>query len=142
MSKGGKKLKNKAKENQSLVKPPSPPNNDTCLLFSFRYLDSNQGQSLDDWSQSNLLLDFVSKLKDFSGSKPSEVFTGNRHKLYGEFPPKDVTNYKLPPSLGAGLNWGVFGVGNQKVRVAGFLLENTFYIVFLDKEHKFYKTTK
>ena len=33
-------------------------------------------------------------------------------------------------------------VGGQKIRVAGYLIKNVFYPVFLDKEHLFYPSTK
>lgn len=36
----------------------------------------------------------------------------------------------------------ITSIGGQKGRVAGYMKENTFYIVFLDKNHQFWITEK
>lgn len=41
------------------------------------------------------------------------------------------------------LNWAVImDIKGQKGRVAGHIIDNIFYVVFLDREHRFYITEK
>ena len=71
---------------------------------------------------------------------------------YGAFPKN--TDFSIPSNIPCcdELIWSRFRL-MQKVRVCGFfvtkeiakkynLSENTFYVVFLDKDHRFYKTEK
>lgn len=75
-------------------------------------------------------------------------------EYYGDFP--DNSDFKHPKHVPADAHWARFRLGN-KVRLVGFVISkdalknmpeeeqekfchNTFYVVFLDKDHKFYKT--
>ncbi len=75
---------------------------------------------------------------------------------YQSFPKK--SNFKFPPHVPHDVIWSIFRLGS-KVRLIGFVIPeklsgktiedeagkfvldcNTFYVVFLDKDHKFYIT--
>jgi hypothetical protein len=136
--------------------------------FNFSYLDENQpaGQKLEEWSnapQSYSLLTLNQKLKEYSkfplthwkemraGSKNLTVFT-----TYDNFPKN--SKFKEPSFTPVDVVWGRFRLASS-VRLIGFTIptnmhgnkvfinkrnqildSNTFYIVFLDKEHNFYCT--
>ena len=58
--------------------------------------------------------------------------------IYRDFPER--SDFKIPQYFEGDVNWAVIkDIGGQKARVAGYVHENVFYIVFLDKEHKFFK---
>lgn len=130
--------------------------------FNFSYFDvqENISQDFKDWSHIELIKLFE-KLKNYSefslkhwtnkklGSYP--VFV-----IYTHFPTN--TDFVKPKHIPHQAQWARFHLEN-KVRVIGFVIPseyknkvhettreifdlNTFYIVYLDKEHKFYKTEK
>ena len=137
--------------------------------FNFSFLDQNQaaGQALKEWAEStgsHSLLSLNEKLKhysDFSLLHWTRETTGNGlHVLevYGDFPRK--SDFKEPRHIPGDVEWARFRLA-AKVRLIGFIVpskldgkiiedgrvshrldSNTFYIVFLDKDHKFYLTTK
>jgi len=130
--------------------------------FNFGYFDVQNGISQDfqEWSQDELskLLD---KLKNYS--KSSLVYWKNQKAgnypvfvVYEQFPTN--TDFTKPKHIPHQALWARFHLEN-KVRVIGFVIPdeyadkahpktaqrfdtNTFYIVYLDKEHKFYKTDR
>lgn len=60
---------------------------------------------------------------------------------FPHFPQK--SEFKCPKCRGKEETWAeLTSVGNQKCRVIGFMQDNTFNIVFLDKDHKFYPMEK
>lgn len=136
----------------------------TRCKFNFSYLDFSQsaGQSLDDWSP-GLLLKLNKKLIEYS-KKPLNYWSNQRvgagglkvFEIYGNFPKRsDFTHPKYVPHQAC---WARFRL-EQKVRLIGFIVPenyneirhvvngalfdcNTFYIVFLDRDHRFYLTEK
>jgi hypothetical protein len=133
--------------------------------FNFHYMDFTQkaGQNFNDWKQTQLagLLD---KLRIYSakpishwekeraGSKSGTIFV-----TYPRFPKKSITDFKLPKKLVPHQAiWGRFRLGSGS-RLIGFVIPkqydgkihkntkiqfdcNTFYAVFLDRDHKFWKS--
>lgn len=128
--------------------------------FNFAYMDFNQpaGQKFKDWSQGQLskLLD---KLHSYSketlkywtneriGSKANKVL-----EIYGNFPKN--SEFTHPKHVPHQVTWARFRL-ESSVRLIGFVLPqeydkkkhpqmnfyfdcNTFYVVFLDANHKFY----
>lgn len=112
-------------------------------LLHFNFKDFNQiqcppGQKFADWEKEGLLSDFFQKLVDLS---QKDRLTASREKcitVYHSFPPN--SDFKIPKYIEGDVDWAVIdNVGGQKHRVAGYIVENVFYIVFLDKDHKFWK---
>lgn len=126
------------------------------LSFSFQYFDGSQeaGQDFKDWTneQKDKLLD---KLKDYS--KETKVYWLNQRagsgglkilEIYGDFPRN--SDFTKPTHVPDNVKWSRFRMEN-KVRLVGFFIDDeeakekqlssdVFYIVFLDKDHLFYKT--
>ncbi len=139
--------------------------------FNFSYMDFSQpaGQKFSDWSQEELYK-LLGKLKDFSrqslyhwenekmgGGKKGKLYTVL--EIYGDIPKN--TDFIHSPHVPHEALWGRFRLGNL-ARLIGFILpdnyhnkpsnisskykynfdRNTFYVVFLDKDHLFCKTKK
>lgn len=126
------------------------------LSFSFKYFDASQkaGQDFKDWTndQKDKLLE---KLKEYS--KESKVYWLNQRsgngglkilEIYGEFPRN--SDFVKPPFVPDHIRWSRFRMENM-VRLVGFFIDDEiareknlssdiFYIVFFDKNHRFYKT--
>jgi hypothetical protein len=131
--------------------------------YNFSYFDNSQnaGQDFSDLTQSDLTQLF-NKLKEYSKFTLAHWQTtpmGKHHhvlEIYGNFPTK--TDFKPPSYIPHQAQWARFRL-KAKERLIGFVIpesyhdnfhertglrfdKNTFYIVFLDMEHKFYKTEK
>lgn len=132
------------------------------LRFNFDFFDGNQEAGIDykDLTKEELIK-FFDKIKNFSkedllywrqercGKGGLKVFVE-----YGDFPKN--SDFDHPPHVPHDAMWARFRI-ESKFRLIGFLVpdnlhekrdeetkylydRNTFYIVFLDKEHRFYKT--
>lgn len=121
--------------------------NEGYISFSFRYFQNNNqppAQSLEDWNIDNSILDLLYSLVHISQHNITKLQAENKKLiLYGKFPDRRVNEFSCPSELNTDENWGCLrNIGGQKARVAGFLKNNIFYIVYLDKEHKFFKSSK
>jgi hypothetical protein len=92
--------------------------------------------------QKTLLGELCEKLKNLSELSIGEATRQNLIQIYGNFPPDEKTVFQIPRfSIPADAKWGTIqNVGGQKSRAAGFLVDNIFYIVFLDRDHVFWKS--
>ncbi len=157
----------KASRLKSFVKASIEEDKDRLTLrckFNFHYMDFSQaaGQKFADWNREQLakLLD---KLKNYSEeslsywSNQSQKVGKRSHnvlEIYGAFPKK--SDFIHPPHVPHQAMWARFRMENL-VRLIGFVIPkefgntmhcgtkimfdcNTFYVVFLDKDHKFYKS--
>lgn len=129
--------------------------------FNFSYFVNDEAsQDFKDWTQEELSKLF-DKLKEYSKSPLSYWKRQNvgKYKVlvnYGAFPTN--TDFKEPVHIPIEAEWCRFHLEN-KPRLIGFVIpdschneeqgnkgfrfdKNTFYVVFLDKEHKFYKPPK
>jgi len=128
--------------------------------FNFSYFDSSQdaGRNFKDWPAIQLEK-LLNKLKDYSCSpllywQNARCGAGGLKilEVYGGFPKK--SDFKHPQHVPYDVSWARFRLENM-VRLVGFVIPkdiaerckehktldcNTFYVVFLDREHKFYKT--
>ena len=164
-----KKIKNSKKDNflKSIPTASIDSINDTLskrCKFNFSYMDFSQqaGQKFEDWTH-NQLSKLLDKLKEYCqhslkdlqnmriGSKNNTIL-----EVYGSFPKK--SDFYHPTYVPHQAMWARFRLEN-KVRLAGFILPfeyeskkhsktkntfdcNTFYVVFLDANHRFYITKK
>ena len=128
------------------------------MKFNFSFFDFDQaegpGQILENWKfvqQSHL----YKQLVEYSKKSMKYWESQKRLTIYGNFPNKNKTDFKLPVYIPIEAQWGRFRL-SAKSRLVGFTLpeefsnnsqrdtpfnfcSNTFYVVFLDKNHKFYK---
>jgi hypothetical protein len=58
---------------------------------------------------------------------------------YESFPPKDKTIYEHPKHVPEDAKWARIHVNGTHILV-GHIFKNTFYLTFLDPEHKFWIT--
>ena len=130
--------------------------------FNFKYYDSSQdaGQRYEDWTNDQLVK-LLNKLKHYC-EKPLQhwqtqpIGKKSQHvlEIYGDFPRK--SDFEHPKHVPHQARWARFRM-ESSVRLIGFVLPdevngkihegtemrfdcNTFYVVFLDKDHRFYKT--
>lgn len=127
--------------------------------FNFSYFDANQEYAADlaTWDKDNLQR-FFSKLRSYSKHPLSywqqqAVGSHKNHilEIYGAFPRKSGFNHQA--HVPSDVDWARFRLDGKK-RLIGFTIpksyctaeshfdNNTFYIVFLDLEHKFYLAKK
>ncbi len=119
------------------------------LTFSFKDLDNTQPiydpQSIESWNRDDLLKPFMERLKELSRLTRDEATIQQQPqiKIYGGFPPPDKTEFSHPQHVNENVEWAVIKkIKGQKGVVAGYLIESTFYIVFFDKDHKFWISEK
>lgn len=114
------------------------------VVFSLKDIDKNQippGQSYEEWSNSGLLSYLMEKLEHISQKTMVEAIQEGYIKLYEDFPPR--SDFRHPAHIAYDVKWAVImNLKGQKGRVAGHVIDNVFYIVFLDMNHLFYKMKK
>jgi len=115
------------------------------LTFSFKDLDETQPksspQTIKLWEEEKILKSLVQRLRDLSKLTRDEAQKQQQIKIYDDFPVK--TGFFHPKHVDNNVAWGVIkAVGGQKATVAGYIVENTFYIVFFDKDHQFWISKK
>lgn len=114
------------------------------VVFSLKDFDKSQippGQTYIDWEKAGHLSYLMQKLEYISQKNIVEAINEGYIKVYGTFPPN--SNFIHPAHIASGVNWAVImNINGQKGRVAGHIINNVFYIVFLDINHLFYKMKK
>lgn len=114
------------------------------IVFSFKDCDIKQippGQSFDNWQESKLLAYMVEKFAHICALNIVEAQQQRVLKIYGKFPTK--SDFNQPQHIIEDVNWAVImDIKGQKGRVAGHIISNVFYVVFLDQNHRFYITEK
>ena len=117
------------------------------LNFSFKDIDETQPkknpQTIELWQEQGLLEDLMIRLKELSKLTRNDACKQEQIKIYGDFPPQSQTDFFHPQHVDPNVTWGVIkAIGGQKGIVAGYIVENTFYIVFLDRNHRFWISNK
>ena len=127
--------------------------------FNFSYFISDSaGQNFQDWNHKQLyeLFDKLKAYSEFSLSHWERQKLGN-YPLFVKYPQFPTnTDFEVPKSIPHQAIWSRFRLEGDS-RLIGFVLPdeyrdmeqnkstfrfdtNTFYVVFLDEHHKFYKT--
>lgn len=162
MTKYGNSKRDKFLKSLSLFPSLEDPNNDLTLRckFNFSYYDPSQdaGQNFCDWTHQQLC-DLLEKIRYYT-KKPLDFWRNERIgrkglrvlAVYGAFPKR--SDFEQPKYIPHQAQWSRFRLG-FKVRLIGFVIptelhkkphpktgelfdKNTFYVVFLDKNHRFY----
>lgn len=111
------------------------------VVFSFKDFDNVQippGQSFEQWQKDGLLAYFLEQMKSISQWTMQEAQENGLITIYKKFPPE--SDFKCPPHIAPDVKWAVIKkVKGQKGRVAGHVIGNVFYVVFLDKNHTFWR---
>jgi hypothetical protein len=159
-------MRNSKKESFLASIPTASIENDTDTIaqkskFNFAYfINDSAGQDFRDWTQKQLY-ELFDKLKEYSKFSLThwEKEKLENHPLfvkYDKFPTN--TDFTVPKSVPHQAIWSRFRLEGDS-RLIGFVLHkdydakeqnesrfrfdtNTFYVVFLDEHHKFYKTNR
>jgi hypothetical protein len=109
------------------------------LLFSFRDFDHTQGQTFYSWHENKLLHILLERIKEFCKFSRIEAENNQSLKVYGDFPVN--SDFKHPAYITEDAIWASLHIQGRE-RIAGHVVDNIFYVVFLDKEHKFWPSPK
>jgi hypothetical protein len=110
---------------------------------SFQYLSSAQkySSSYKDWQKHGLLSKALETLQGYCCRPLLDQIDGDKFGVYGDFPPEEKTLYKRPVHVPEDAKWAKIHVTGPAVLI-GHIYDDTFYVVFLDKTHKFFLTKK
>lgn len=110
---------------------------------SFQYLDTTQkyGSGFKDWQNAGLLSWAMETLRGYCCSPLMQQVDGDKFTIYGAFPSEDKTLFRFPKNVPEDANWARIHVNGSAV-IIGHIVNDTFYVVFLDKTHKFWMTKK
>jgi hypothetical protein len=108
------------------------------LVFSFKDFDHTQGQTFSQWEKSALLNVMLEKLKEYSRKTVMEAQKAS-FTIYGSFPLN--SRFRHPAHITNDAIWASMHIQGKEC-VAGHLVGNVFYVVFLDKDHLFWVSPK
>ncbi len=114
---------------------------DPLIVFSLKNFDRNQGQSFVDWENEKILSLAIAKIQNICSLSRTEAIHQQIIKEYpkGVFPPK--SDFKHPKHIPADIAWCSIHIQGKEC-VIGYFEDNIFYIVFLDKDHRFWISLK
>jgi hypothetical protein len=134
---------NKKKETPHLIsflseKKSSLSKNSDNLNFSFEDYCCKQkyASSFLDWQKCGLLSKAMEVLHGYSKS-PVIFDTSGKFTLYNDFPKSNETLYDFPEHVTPDASWVRIHINGPAV-IIGHIVSSTFYVVFLDKTHKFW----
>lgn len=110
---------------------------------SFQHLDTSQkyGSSFRDLQKCGLLSKMLECFQGYCCRPLLEQVDKNKFTIYGNFPTKDKTKFYFPTNVPPDANWARIHITGPFV-VIGHIVEDTFYVIFLDKTHKFWLTKR
>ena len=130
------------------------PNINGLMSFNFKYLDTEQGDKFSDLTNVQFSK-IIEKLKWYSNENRQHWETKKTGQstvlaVYGDFP--HHSDFYHPKHVPAGVRWARFRMEGDQ-RLVGFVINNedsdkiqlntnVFYVVFLDNNHRFYKTNR
>lgn len=115
--------------------------NEPLIVLSFKDFDRNQGQSFLEWEEEKLLALAVNKLREVCQLTVGQATARKVIKPYTKvsFPPE--SGFVHPKHVLPDVTWCSMHI-QGKERVIGYFEDNIFQVVFLDKDHEFWKTEK
>jgi hypothetical protein len=111
------------------------------ITFSLAKHIQGEGQTIEEWNALGLLGELNLRMKSV-GQHPAlhvrqQQMIKEYHKV--DFPPN--SEFTHPKHVGA-VTWAVMHITpTSKEVVVGFIEEDVFYIIFLDKDHRFWPST-
>jgi hypothetical protein len=110
------------------------------ITFSWVKLDPAQGQNIKQWEDGSLLSQLCIRMQQIGQQNATNALAQQLIKQYTQvgFPPD--SKFKVPQHVSP-IYWAVIHITpNSKEVVAGYIEDDVFYIVFLDKDHHFWPT--
>lgn len=111
--------------------------NDDFLLLSLRHLDKTQGDVWESWEEKKILSRALHSLAGYCASSLRSQANTKKFTIYGQFPPKNKTAFNHPNHVPEDAEWARIHIIGKQCLI-GHVVSNTFYLVFLDGEHKFW----
>ena len=118
-----------------------------CLTVSFRYLDTTKDKFSLSLGDADFFADVFGRLKAINQITKDQFIalqsTGKNWRLHridwnGTEHPVSVPSFGLPAPLAADENAWQFMTSKSTGRVHGFLVSDTFFVVWLDPQHNLY----
>jgi hypothetical protein len=109
--------------------------NDKHIVFSFLHFCKDQGSSVKDWENEKKLSEAFEMLAHYSKKRIDN--TDKTYTTYGDFPPN--SGFTHPSYIPEDACWARIHVNGKHI-IGGHIVENVFYIVFFDSNHKFWIT--
>jgi hypothetical protein len=109
------------------------------IVFSLKDFDINQGESFEEWEKEQILSNVLTRLRQISSLSIEEALSKQMINKYDSFPVK--SDFYYPKHIREGVNWASIRI-KGKERIIGYIEDNIFYLVFLDKDHRFWITEK
>ncbi|CAH6668430.1 TPA: hypothetical protein ACOEAT_004761 [Enterobacter ludwigii] len=145
MPKRGKSLRSSSRNEETKPSKSTAKTTDRFISISFKHFHNvdDVGQSINTWKDDGSLPDLIEKLVYLTANGITKVISDGVFTNYTRFPESAVNDFRCPDEISSDEDWGVIkNIGGQKRRVAGFLRDNVFYIVFFDRDHRFWKSQK
>jgi len=114
-------------------------NSEDFFMLSFRHFDKNQGNNFYEWEATSKLAHTIEVLASLCSSTLTSQTDGKKFTVYGDFPPTHKTDYTFPTYIPEDAQWARIHITGLQC-VIGHIVNNVFYVVFLDGEHKFWKS--
>jgi hypothetical protein len=112
-----------------------------CITFSLSKQIQGEGETIEQWSEQGLLETLMLRMK-YVGQLT--IYEAKQNKYVKEYHKVDFPeNSKFSePKHVQNVTWAVMHITDKsKEVVAGYIEDDVFYIIFLDKEHAFWPTT-
>ena len=110
------------------------------ISFSWEKLHPSEGQRIVDWENEGLLSDLCIRMQQIGQYESSQALAQQLIKQYTKVGYPDNSKFTKPTHVSP-TYWAVIHIKqNSKEVVAGYIENDVFYIVFLDKEHLFWST--
>jgi hypothetical protein len=109
------------------------------VVLSFKDFDINQGQKFEEWEEEQILSNMLTRLREVCAYSIEEALGKQIIKLYNSFP--ENSDFSHPKHIPEGVKWATIRI-KGKERVAGYVEDNIFFVVFLDKDHQFWISEK
>lgn len=111
------------------------------LLISLRHVDKTQGTTWYDWEKEAMLGKALDTLHGYSAKSLKSQAVTSTFTIYKGFPPKEKTDFVRPKYVPEDAKWSRIHVDGVRCLI-GHVVEDTFYLVFLDSTHSFWKVEK
>ncbi len=98
------------------------------MTFSFKDIvfDQPKGneQNFQSWQKEGLLSDLMTKVQQVCQLTRQEAEKQQIIKVYGDFPPQNKTDFKIPKHVDENVAWATLrNIGGQRTRLAGYIIE-------------------
>ena len=110
----------------------------TAFCVSLKHCDFTQGQRFEEWEKEALLAKLLNRWHSHCQKSLQECLD-QRFKRYPSFPP--TSKFKHPKHVTQDAQWASMHLQGREC-IAGHIIGNVFYVVFLDRHHEFWPTDK